>query len=53
MSPSLHYSSLVAGLSPKPAIASKEKPMDYIISGITALFLFGYLVYALLRPERF
>jgi len=27
--------------------------MDYIISGIAALFLFGYLVYALLRPERF
>jgi len=27
--------------------------MDYIIAGVTALFLFGYLVYALLRPERF
>jgi len=27
--------------------------MDYIIAGITALILFGYLVYALLRPERF
>jgi len=27
--------------------------VDYIISGITALFLFGYLLYALLRPERF
>ncbi len=27
--------------------------LDYIISGIAALFLFGYLVYALLRPERF
>ncbi|MGO8735153.1 MAG: K(+)-transporting ATPase subunit F [Terriglobia bacterium] len=27
--------------------------MDYIISGVTALFLFVYLVYALLRPERF
>jgi len=27
--------------------------MDYIIAGIAALFLFGYLVYALLRPERF
>jgi K+-transporting ATPase KdpF subunit len=27
--------------------------MDYIIAGIAALFLFGYLLYALLRPERF
>jgi len=27
--------------------------MDYVIAGFAALFLFGYLVYALLRPERF
>jgi len=27
--------------------------MDYIIAGIAALFLFAYLVYALLRPEKF
>jgi len=27
--------------------------MDYIIAGVAALFLFGYLIYALLRPERF
>jgi len=27
--------------------------MDYIIAGVAALFLFGYLVYALLRPEKF
>jgi K+-transporting ATPase KdpF subunit len=31
----------------------KEIAMDYIIAGIAALFLFGYLVYALLRPEKF
>ncbi|MBZ5561384.1 MAG: K(+)-transporting ATPase subunit F [Acidobacteriia bacterium] len=30
-----------------------DMTMDYLISGIAALFLFGYLVYALLRPERF
>ncbi|MGH9431339.1 MAG: K(+)-transporting ATPase subunit F [Terriglobia bacterium] len=28
-------------------------PLDYVISGVTALFLFVYLVYALLHPERF
>jgi len=27
--------------------------MDYVIAGMTALFLFAYLIYALLRPERF
>ncbi|MGD0435030.1 MAG: K(+)-transporting ATPase subunit F [Bryobacteraceae bacterium] len=27
--------------------------MDYIIAGIAALGLFVYLVYALLRPEKF
>jgi len=27
--------------------------MDFIIAGIAALFLFFYLVYALLRPEEF
>jgi len=27
--------------------------MDYIIAGIATVFLFAYLVYALLRPEKF
>jgi len=27
--------------------------MDYIVAGVTSLFLFAYLIYALLRPERF
>jgi K+-transporting ATPase KdpF subunit len=27
--------------------------IDYLLGGAVALFLFGYLVYALLRPERF
>jgi len=27
--------------------------MDYIIAGIASLGLFIYLLYALLRPERF
>ncbi|HEV2234038.1 MAG TPA: K(+)-transporting ATPase subunit F [Terriglobia bacterium] len=27
--------------------------MDYIIAGVAAFLLFGYLVYALLRPEKF
>jgi len=27
--------------------------MDYMIAGVAALGLFTYLIYALLRPERF
>jgi len=27
--------------------------MDYIVAGIAALFLFAYLLYALLKPEKF
>jgi len=27
--------------------------MDFVVAGIAALLLFGYLIYALLRPERF
>jgi K+-transporting ATPase KdpF subunit len=30
-----------------------EETMDYIIAGIVALGLFAYLIYALLRPEKF
>jgi K+-transporting ATPase KdpF subunit len=31
----------------------REKFMDYIIAGIASIGLFVYLVYALLRPEKF
>jgi K+-transporting ATPase KdpF subunit len=27
--------------------------IDYLLGGAVALFLLGYLVYALLRPEQF
>jgi len=27
--------------------------MDYIIAGITSILLFVYLIYSLLKPERF
>jgi len=27
--------------------------MDYIIAGVASVLLFVYLIYALLRPERF
>ena len=27
--------------------------IDYLLGGAVAVFLLGYLIYALLRPERF
>jgi len=27
--------------------------VDYVIAGIATILLFAYLIYALLRPERF
>jgi len=42
-----------AGPSPRPATNCKERQMDYIIAGIASILLFAYLIYALLRPERF
>jgi K+-transporting ATPase KdpF subunit len=27
--------------------------MDYVIAGIATVFLFAYVIYALLRPEKF
>jgi len=27
--------------------------MDYVIGGFAALLLFAYLIYALLKPEKF
>jgi K+-transporting ATPase KdpF subunit len=29
------------------------RTMDYLIAGIASLGLFAYLIYALLRPEKF
>jgi K+-transporting ATPase KdpF subunit len=49
-------SSSSAGFSPRRAIGSDARKgafMDYIIGGITSVFLFAYLIYALLRPEKF
>jgi K+-transporting ATPase KdpF subunit len=36
-----------------PVFVARRRKMDYIIAGLASLGLFIYLVYALLRPERF
>jgi K+-transporting ATPase KdpF subunit len=43
-----------AGYSRKRATGSEEPcPMDYLLGGFAALLLFAYLIYALLKPEKF
>ncbi len=44
---------LSAGPSLRPATSSRRLFMDYIVAGVASLGLFIYLVYALLRPEKF
>jgi K+-transporting ATPase KdpF subunit len=41
------------GLRQAVGDSPRENIMDYIIAGITSLGLFVYLLYALLRPEKF
>ncbi len=33
--------------------AVSNGPVSYLIGGIVALFIMGYLIYTLLRPEKF
>jgi K+-transporting ATPase KdpF subunit len=49
----LHRSARVLGLHQGLRQALGRTLMDYIIAGIASLGLFIYLVYALLRPEKF
>ncbi len=38
---------------PAADTAVSNGPVSYIIGGIIALLIMGYLVYTLLRPEKF
>jgi K+-transporting ATPase KdpF subunit len=37
----------------KPDAAASNGPVSYIIGGIIALLILGYLIYTLLRPDKF
>jgi K+-transporting ATPase KdpF subunit len=41
------------GLHESLRTALRRIEMEYAIAGVTTIFLFIYLMYALLRPERF
>jgi len=44
---------LDVGLYESRRTALRSLEMEYVIAGVTAIFLFVYLLYALLKPERF
>jgi len=47
-------SSLLLVISPAPSGAVVSNgPFSYLIGGIIALLIMGYLVYSLLRPDKF
>jgi len=37
----------------RPEAAPSNSPEGYIIGGIIALLILGYLIYTLLRPDKF
>jgi K+-transporting ATPase KdpF subunit len=43
----------VASREPTVSISEGKGSMDYFIAGVASLGLFIYLIYALLRPEKF
>ena len=39
--------------SPATAYRSRTMTFDYVLGAVVTLFILGYLVYALIRPEKF
>lgn len=37
----------------QPDTAASNSPLSYLIGGIIALLILGYLIYTLLRPDKF
>jgi K+-transporting ATPase KdpF subunit len=44
---------LFAAVLPHSAAAASNDSISYLIGGIIALLIMGYLVYTLMRPEKF
>ena len=45
---------MLVAITPVPSGATtSNSPLSYLIGGIIALLIMGYLVYTLIRPEKF
>ena len=52
MKPAMYLITLAAA-SAHPDTAVSNGPVSYIIGGIIAFLIMGYLIYTLLRPDKF
>jgi len=44
---------MLLAAAPVPSGATANSPLSYLIGGIIALLILSYLVYTLVRPEKF
>lgn len=44
---------LVVVVTPQTDVAVSNGPISYLIGGIVALLILGYLIFTLLRPDKF
>jgi K+-transporting ATPase KdpF subunit len=44
---------ILSKISVQPDAALSDNTVSYLIGGVVALFILGYLIYTLLRPEKF
>jgi len=44
---------LVVVVLPQSDVTVSNGPISYLIGGIVALFILGYLIFTLLRPDKF
>lgn len=44
---------IILAVSPAAANTASNGPQSYLIGGIIALIILGYLIYTLVRPEKF
>jgi len=44
---------IILAASPAASNATFNGPQSYLIGGIIALLILGYLIYTLVRPEKF
>lgn len=53
MKTTLVKSFTLLAVAPDPSGAAANGSLSYIIGGIVALLIMGYLIYSLMRPEKF
>jgi K+-transporting ATPase KdpF subunit len=53
MKTKIKISFVIPAIVPHSDAATSNGPVSYILGGIIALLILGYLIYTLLRPDKF